>query len=315
MWTTIIAVLNQINPLINLTVAVLWGIYVYFTIRTFKEIHRQTELQSEAFLLVSCDVVGSISDRTVSKLDSQNLRSYDKWVEILNTNLPGAISPPQYLVLRFSNKGRSDINEWNAQIAADIAPGRYLEEKFNIGGEIAAWKVKSDGSKDIVSTGEDVTFAIAKVGPYPLITFSWEIQYSDMRGKPYTSFSGDKTRVIENSLSYSMKADNDVSKNVSMSFLSGHWVNEWDAKAGTGSEICEITIDGKYLVNSQHAFNVENLSYNEKMREVKFVKAGVGPRHEEKYNNSLELVSDTFLRGTEDDGTEVYKISYKKIPF
>src|SRR5437016_3691353 len=31
---------------------VLWGIYVYFTIKTFKEIRRQTELQSDAFLVV-----------------------------------------------------------------------------------------------------------------------------------------------------------------------------------------------------------------------------------------------------------------------
>ncbi len=311
----IIAFLNDINPLISLVVAVLWGIYVYFTIKTFREIHRQTELQSEAFLVVSCDVVSSLADKTVSKLDSQNLKSYDKWLDILTTNLPTAIGPPQYAVLRLSNKGRSDIVKWDADISVSIAPGNYLREKFNIHGENAAWRVNSEGSKDIVSAGEDVPFAIAKVGPYPQISFSWQIQYSDMRGKRYTSFSGDKSKVVENSLAYSMITDKQAVKDVSMSFLAGAWSNEWHTKTGAGSEVCEVTNDGKYFINGQHAFNVENFSYNEKTREVIFVKTGIGPRHEERYNDSLELVGDTLLRGMEDNGKEVYKITYTRIRF
>lgn len=97
MCNEIIKFLNDINPVIDLSIAVLWGIYVFYTIRTFKEIHRQTELQSEAFLIVSCEVVDSVTEKMVDKKDSQHMSIYDKWHEILKTNIPSAVSKETYL--------------------------------------------------------------------------------------------------------------------------------------------------------------------------------------------------------------------------
>jgi hypothetical protein len=207
MWTKIVCFLNDINPLINLAIAALWGIYVYFTIKTFKEIHRQTELQSEAFLMISCDTGNSVTEKMITKITTENWKSYDKWSEILKTHIPSAVDPVKFISLTFKNKGRSDIVSWSADITANIQPGPYLKNKFNIGGESLKWKLSSEGSKDIIPAGEDVTFAIAKVGVYPQIVWSWAIEYSDMRGKRYLSFVGDKSIITTNSLAYSMKED------------------------------------------------------------------------------------------------------------
>jgi hypothetical protein len=205
MWNDIIKFLNDINPLINLTIAVLWGVYVYYTIKTFKEIHRQTELQSEAFLYVSCEVVNSVTEKMVDKKDSHHMSVYDKWHEILKSHIPSAISQESYLLLTFKNKGRSDIVEWKADIDTTIASGQYLTKKFNIGGDNFAWQIKNESNKDIIPAGESVTFIIAKIDVYPQIECTWKIDYSDMRSKQYKAFAGDKKKVNRNSLAYSMK--------------------------------------------------------------------------------------------------------------
>jgi len=207
MWATFKLFLSDINPLINLGIAILWGIYVYFTIKTFKEIHRQTELQSEAFLIVSCDVANSNTEKTINKVNRQNIESYDKWHGILNSHIPAAIGQDSYLLLKFTNKGRSDITEWQAVVNVRIMPGQYLNKKFNIGGEDVVWEFKRDSAQDIIPAGESVAFVIAKVGVYPQVECNWEIKYSDMRDKHYKSFNGDCSKVIENTLAYSMKEE------------------------------------------------------------------------------------------------------------
>lgn len=203
MWTKIIFFINDINPLINLAIAGLWGIYVYYTIKTFKEIHRQTELQSEAFLIVSCNLIDSTTEKTIIKNNDQNMATYDKWHEILRSHIPTAIGQKKYLALIFNNKGRSDIVAWRTSVNASISPGQYLTKKFNIIGETATWNFVNEDGRDIIPAGESVTFIIAQVGVYPQIKCSWKIEYSDMRDKKYNSFTGDRDKLILNSLAYS----------------------------------------------------------------------------------------------------------------
>src|SRR5437868_5960047 len=48
--------LKVIEPALTFASTCLWGIYVWFTIKTFREIRRQTELNSQAYLAVTANL-------------------------------------------------------------------------------------------------------------------------------------------------------------------------------------------------------------------------------------------------------------------
>ena len=74
-WQSFIKELNDLAPLVNLLVAIAWGIYVLFTIKTFRAIQRQTELQSEAFLVVASEITGNVAN---DKMNEDVLGLYQK---------------------------------------------------------------------------------------------------------------------------------------------------------------------------------------------------------------------------------------------
>src|SRR6266566_7179967 len=121
-------ILNQLQylkPLLELVTTLLWGIYVYFTIITFREIRRQTDLQSEAFLVVAAKV----SDQLVAgkTVDNASKSLHEKWHGILTTSLPKAVQKEKYLTLECTNRGRSDIVRWKINVAAEIKSSHFLQ--------------------------------------------------------------------------------------------------------------------------------------------------------------------------------------------
>ena len=204
-WCKIVYFFQDIYPIVNVGIAILWGIYVYFTIKTFKEIHRQTELQSEAFLMVTCETTDSVSEKAINKTSETSIKSHNKWAKIVKTNIPAAIGVDSNLIITLTNKGRSDIISWKIRETLSIKPGQYLERRFNTIGETISWDIKSENKCDLIEQGQSISILIAKVGAYPEANFSWEIEYTDMRNKTYKIFSGDKFKIVKNALAFDMK--------------------------------------------------------------------------------------------------------------
>jgi len=199
MWKSFIDLLASNAPLINLLNALLWAFYVYYTIRTFRQIRRQTELQSEAFLVVSSELLSG--DKPASVTAGSGIQElYDKWFQILQTNIPAARKQEQSVVLRLKNRGRSDITWWNVEVNAHVEPGKYLSNKFNISGEISKWTIEHEGYKDIIAPDEKIDVVIAKTGVFPVVKFHWSIKYKDMREVTYSRFGGDHSLVDRNVL-------------------------------------------------------------------------------------------------------------------
>ena len=118
--------LKQMEPLFLLLTVILMALYVYFTIKTFREIKRQTDLQSQAFLFVAAHDVAEISEGAELISEAKNIS--DKWRQILQKHVPEAIQNEDYLELEFNNRGNSDIIDWTIRISASILPGKYLKE-------------------------------------------------------------------------------------------------------------------------------------------------------------------------------------------
>jgi hypothetical protein len=191
--------LGAYQHLVEVVIALFWAIYVFYTIRTFREIRRQTELQSEAFLVVSSSLVPT--DKAGSPKPTPQLDNlYDKWFGIIATNVPAAQQQERVLRLRLQNRGRSDITWWRVSVDARVEPEDYLARKFNIVGESSRWIIEYEGFKDVVAADGELTIPIARTGPFPRVAFRWEVEYRDMRDVSYRRFGGDKQLVDRNVL-------------------------------------------------------------------------------------------------------------------
>lgn len=192
--------LKQMEPLFFLLTVILMALYVYFTIKTFREIKRQTDLQSEAFLFIAAHSVAEITEGT--ELISEAKIISEKWRQILQTHVPEAIQNEDYLELEFNNRGNSDIIDWTIKINAIISPGKYLEKKYNIGGDAETWIHKSSGYDDNIAPNETIKVPIVNLSVFPSAEFSWGIEYSDTREINYERFAGDNnyknTNVLAN---------------------------------------------------------------------------------------------------------------------
>jgi hypothetical protein len=178
---------------------ILTGAYVLLTLRTFREIKKQTDLQSDAFLIVSAkEGPGDPDGRSQAACEMTG--ASDKWLEILQANVPDAAqNAPRDIVLILTNVGKTDVVEWTISGELDVQPGKQLRRERNISGERLAWDVRSADSSHVVWREKSVTVPIARVQMFPLATMSWKISYVDARGKAYDRFSGDrgiKTRNI-----------------------------------------------------------------------------------------------------------------------
>lgn len=97
--------------------------------------------------------------------------------------------------------------------------------------------------------------------------------------------------------------------NFSVNNLVGTWKNEFTISGEVHSEVAYITEKGHYLINNEHRFNIEDFSYEEKNKEIKFLKVSVKPASNTKFYNSLTVENEELLIGTENGNN----ISYTKI--
>jgi hypothetical protein len=189
------------QPLLLLFSTVFGAFYVYFTIRTFQQIKRQTDLQIEAFLIVAAQKIRPKDENLMAFGDAAQ-KLHDKWLDILQKNMPNAVQPDRWLVLKLTNRGRADIVDWAVTVQVKIESGDYLTKNYNVRGEKAAWVVQYENHEDIVSTdsGEAIEVPLAILGPFPIVEFRWTIRYKDTRNVQYTSFGGDSFAVDTNAL-------------------------------------------------------------------------------------------------------------------
>ncbi len=193
MWAKTLQFCTDFKPILDALNILLWGVYVYYTIKTFRQIHRQTELQSEAFLVVTSSLEGSLRDdlREFDCIESKSM--YKKWYDILKNNLQSALTGEKYLVLKLDNRGRSDIVSWKVKVNGVINSGDFLHTKCNINGEKFSWVIEENNNKQLIASESHIEVIISKLGVYPEIALTWEIEYYDMRGRKYSNFGGAKS--------------------------------------------------------------------------------------------------------------------------
>ena len=90
--------------------------------------------------------------------------------------------------------------------------------------------------------------------------------------------------------------------NLTISFLTGTWENEFIDNGKQCSEICEIDAGGRYYVDGEHWFNVVDFKYNGANSEISFIKSAVKPSDGRSFYNAVTIVNSNLLvNNTEDD--------------
>jgi Ca2+/Na+ antiporter len=195
---------NQIqfwSLIATLVTTLLWGVYVYFTIKTFNQIKKQTDLQSRAFLLATPKVSSEIQS---VKIDSKAIELKDKWHRILENNLPTSINENRIFELELTNRGKSDIISWEIDLVARIDEGMYLNEKFGIYGETTDWIIKSN-SEQTIAPNQTIKVPIILVGDFPKVFINWTISYSDLMEGKYKTNQNGNGYTISNLIAFNYK--------------------------------------------------------------------------------------------------------------
>lgn len=193
-WDAVLNFLEAQDPFIELLIVVAWGLFIYYTIKTFRQIKRQADLQSEAFLVIGAEATSSDSSAD-NRIPEEATDLHSRWREILNgADLSEALGrEDKYLVLRLHNRGKSDIVKWKLTITAEVEPGSHLSDNYKTSGEVQEWTIEGDSYEDILEENEDTSIGAALLGPFPVARFRWEVSYKDMRDVTYSRFGGDAT--------------------------------------------------------------------------------------------------------------------------
>lgn len=190
MLDSAVAFLNANNGTIQFLSLLLWAIYVYFTIQTFRQIKSQTELQSNALLYVECIDRGGILERESIRKDTKIISECNRWRTVIENNISEAIAEDRPLTLSLKNKGKSDIVSWKINFKIKISPRARLRE-LNIHGKEVSWSIESEKARDIIGINDEVLIHIMDIGNIPELKLSWKIEYKDSRRKSYADYYGD----------------------------------------------------------------------------------------------------------------------------
>lgn len=200
MWTDMSRWLLAHEHVFTFLTTILWFLYVLYTIRTFRQIKAQTDLQTKAFLSISIDSESKYGD-PIDLLADQFKKAYVTWEGIISKNAPEAPALSTQLGLILINAGASGIAEWKIHMSMKVTPGEYLQHVAKTSDDEVSWTVQSNAAETLsANQPEGIYVCVASLGPFPHADLAWSVEYTDTRGEKYTEFSGPAGHTHKNSL-------------------------------------------------------------------------------------------------------------------
>lgn len=186
--------ISIISVVASILTVVLTGIYVVLTRKTFLEIKKQTDNQIRAYLLVGIKEGIKEENNLFQKIRKS-------WDETVRNNISDVVSVDKSICLELSNRGKTDICEWEIELTLKIEVGKYLESK-HLKGDSLTIKINSHTSEDFIKQGEKKLVPIGSLGLIPHLDMKWRIDYKDLHDVKYNHFSGDNNFSHRNNLIY-----------------------------------------------------------------------------------------------------------------
>jgi hypothetical protein len=202
--------------IVNLVLAALstiaWGVYVFFSVKTFREVKQQSQLQTDSLreIRAQTEELRRQTERQTRPhmlidLDPENKVGGDcersalmnkveqRWRTILTTNIPAVEQSNTHVVLRLRNRGGGDITDWQLTVTYNIEPGSYLSTNFKTAGENGSFEIFPGGDHAILMANDQSGAIRVVVGPltlFPVVQYDWSLWYRGHDGAEYSAYSG-----------------------------------------------------------------------------------------------------------------------------
>lgn len=180
--------LDHFSDITSLLEVILVGIYVYFTIKTFKQIKQQTDLQLKAYLNVEDELINEpdLKKENIEKSEL-NIDFTKDWRESMEKAFPalsgsGGLDGGFYS-LHFTNYGNTEIKCIQITCSMIIQNSSESVDKKKL--------VKEDSKKfnteikQILKKGETVTFPLFSTAAFPIFSITTCVTYIDVRNQNY----------------------------------------------------------------------------------------------------------------------------------
>lgn len=175
--------------IIGTIVAIITGGYVYFTIKTFQEIKKQTDLQLNAHLSIEEKIIENIE-----VLKPVVLKSYidngfsNEWKSSMEKIFPDLSDPGildgVYYCLMLSNYGNTEVKEIKLTFELTIENSDQVVQIHKLTPKET--KKITRNIKEILRKGETINVPLFSIAAFPLYTIILTGTYTDVRNKTYS---------------------------------------------------------------------------------------------------------------------------------
>ena len=180
--------IKHFSDITSLLEVILVGVYVYFTIKMFRQIKVQTDLQLKAYLHTDDSIMNEtdLNSKNVEKSELDRSFSHD-WKESMEKSFPALSGTGSfegsYYCLSFTNYGNTEIKE--IEICCDIkiqnseesVTSRKLTKEDN--------KIYKTKIKQILKNGETVSYPLFSTASFPIFSIVTTGSYKDVRNQNY----------------------------------------------------------------------------------------------------------------------------------
>jgi hypothetical protein len=178
---------NYVNVIATL-VAIINAVYVFYTIKTFREIRKQTDLQLKAHLSFDTKIIKD------SELTKQNVnKEYldytfgNDWKKSMQTAFPELSDPGLfdgvYYCISIANYGNTEVKQISFDIEIIIENSKTIVDSK----KLTAKETKKTSKKvtEVLRKGESIVIPIFSIAAFPIYTVIITGKYIDVRNQEY----------------------------------------------------------------------------------------------------------------------------------
>lgn len=180
--------IKHFTDITGLVEVILVGIYVLFTIKTFNQIKKQTDLQLKAYLNAD-DSIADEKDFLKKDYDKSVLdRNFNNdWKVSMENSFPALIGSDsfdgRYYCLSFTNYGNTEIKNINIVCTIKISNSQESVDLRKLTKEEN--KTYTKKIKLILKKGETINFPLFSTASFPMFHICTTGKYIDVRNQEY----------------------------------------------------------------------------------------------------------------------------------
>lgn len=179
---------RNFSDITNIIEVILIGFYVLFTIKTFRQIRQQTDLQLKAYLNFDHDLLSDKQIKADSVIsDYINGEFANDWKDSMSKAFPNLadsdVFDGGYYALKLTNYGNTEIKSFEITAQIEILNSKEsIEERKLTPSENKKFEICFN---HILKRGESITVPLFSTASYPIFHICTSGKYVDVRGQEY----------------------------------------------------------------------------------------------------------------------------------